>query len=227
MTTQLKHPYIAPKVSLLPGTPAVLSALELADYAHANQTRREYGLQEPVPYIAHPLRNAHLVWLWTNEHLHDTRVTELVAASLLHDTVEDEPERIQAFYGSDREPLALIRANFGPRVSEAVRRVTFLSSLGECGTFDRNVTYLDHIAAEVVSDEDAFLTKAVDLVDNAGSLWHSPLPERRVRNLALKYTAPVELMLENAGVVADHRVRSAAVSRLERLSSSLRELVGA
>lgn len=225
MVSKLGHPYIAPKVSLLPRSAAVESALLLADYAHLKHTRREYGLQEPVPYIAHPLRNAHLVWLWTHEHLHDTVVTELVAASLLHDTVEDAPERIQEFYGSDREPLALLRSHFGPRVADTVNRVTMPSALGECGVSDRNVTYLEHIVAEVVPDENAVITKAADLVDNAGSLWRSPLSPARVQRLARKYVDAVDVLAGNVAVIQDHRVRAAVGERLTRLSVSLQELV--
>lgn len=226
MNSQLDHPYVAVKAALLPSSSAVESALRLADYAHVNQTRREYELQAPVPYIAHPLRNAYLVWSWTNAHLHDTCVTELVAASLLHDTVEDAPERIQEFYTSDRDPLALLRSNFGPRVADIVRRVTVPSALGECGVSDRNVTYLEHLIAEIAPDEGALITKAADLVDNAGSLWRSPLSPARVTRLARKYTEAVHALAENAGVIQDHRVRTAVEERLRRLDATLGELTG-
>lgn len=224
MNSQLDHPYVAVKVALLPSSSAVESALRLADYAHVNQTRREYGLQAPVPYIAHPLRNAYLVWSWTNAHLHDTCVTELVAASLLHDTMEDAPERIQSFYTSDRDPLALLRLNFGPRVADIVRRVTVTSALGECGVSDRNVTYLEHLNTEVVTHEGALITKAADLVDNAGSLRNSPLSPARVARLARKYTAAVGTLTAGVGVVHDHRVRALVEERLRRLSVTLEEL---
>jgi len=224
MPTQLDHPYIAPKVAQLPKSSAVESALQLADFAHQGQTRREYGLQEPVPYLAHPLRNAHLVWLWTHDYLHDTPVTELVAASLLHDTVEDAPERIQEFYDSDRAALDLIRAHFGARVGDTVGRVTMPTIIGACGVDDRNVTYLEHILSEVVTSEYALITKAADLVDNAGSLWRSPLPPARVKRLASKYAAPVDAVIAHCEVIQDHRVRAVVYERLTRLRSSLEEV---
>lgn len=227
MDTQLAHPYISTKVALLPRSSAVESALRLADYAHARQTRREYGLQVPVPYLAHPLRNAHLVWMWTHAYLHDTYVTELVAASLLHDTVEDAPERIQGFYGSDRDPLSLLKTHFGPRVADTVRRVTVPSALGECGVHDRNVTYQEHLLAEIAPNESAVITKAADLVDNAGSLWHSPLSPSRVHRLATKYTSAVSTIAASVGVIQDHRVRTVVEERLVRLGASLGELISA
>ena len=92
------------------GMALVLKALDFAARRHANQ-RRKGGRQ--VPYINHPVRVAY--YLATVAGIEDPR---LIAAALLHDTVEDTPATIED-----------IRTEFGDDVAAIVAEVTDDKSL--------------------------------------------------------------------------------------------------
>jgi GTP diphosphokinase / guanosine-3',5'-bis(diphosphate) 3'-diphosphatase len=63
--------------------PLVLRALAFATEKHRGQTRKN---AEGTPYIQHPIALASL--LWTEAHVRDAHV---LAAAILHDTIEDTP----------------------------------------------------------------------------------------------------------------------------------------
>lgn len=81
----------------------VRNALELAERAHAGQTRSGSG---GMAYIHHPIAVAELL----AEHGYGE---ETVAAALLHDVVEDSETGVEE-----------IAARFGPRVAELVEVLT-------------------------------------------------------------------------------------------------------
>ncbi len=76
-------------------------AVAFALKAHEGQTRKDGGV-----YILHPLEDATIVGTMTND-------LEILAAAVLHDTVEDTPVTAQD-----------ILDNFGPRVAELVAHET-------------------------------------------------------------------------------------------------------
>jgi protein-tyrosine phosphatase len=87
----------------LPYVPAlVLRALEFAARAHRQQLRKGTDL----PYITHPVEVAWLLWQSGADE-------EVVAAALLHDTVEDTATTLEA-----------VREEFGPRVAGLVAAVS-------------------------------------------------------------------------------------------------------
>jgi guanosine-3',5'-bis(diphosphate) 3'-pyrophosphohydrolase len=81
----------------------IRNALELAERAHAGQTRNGSG---GMAYIHHPVAVAELL----AEHGYDE---EVVAAALLHDVVEDSDTSVEE-----------ITARFGPRVASLVEALT-------------------------------------------------------------------------------------------------------
>jgi guanosine-3',5'-bis(diphosphate) 3'-pyrophosphohydrolase len=87
------------------GIELVLLAAEFAARKHRNQRRKD---REATPYINHPLALAHL--LWQEAGVHDPIV---IAAALLHDTIEDT-----------RTKRAELARNFGTEVASIVLEVS-------------------------------------------------------------------------------------------------------
>ena len=83
----------------------VLRAARFAAWKHRDQRRKGRGA---VPYINHPLDLAHALWF-------EGAVTdpEVLAAALLHDTLEDTQTTLQELHGE-----------FGERVAAIVMEVT-------------------------------------------------------------------------------------------------------
>lgn len=209
--------------------PVVSEALQLAAYAHDGVFRREYraGVEYRDPYIAHPIRNALRAARFLEDHYPVSALTEVLVACLLHDTVEDAPARVNLFYGvkcaGQDAALDTIRTHFGQAVCDTVHRVTNPPTPAGATREQRSARYLEHVRAAIIPSEQAFLTKAVDLVDNAGSLKHMDACDKR-RNLARKYRAPVALMTDHAGVIARPEVREAVRERLEQVHREVSEL---
>lgn len=83
----------------------VLRAARFAAWKHRDQRRKGRGA---LPYINHPLDLAHVLWF-------EGGVTDptVIAAALLHDTLEDTQTTLQELQGE-----------FGERVAEIVMEVT-------------------------------------------------------------------------------------------------------
>jgi guanosine-3',5'-bis(diphosphate) 3'-pyrophosphohydrolase len=88
-----------------PNMGLVLRAARFAAWKHRDQRRKGRGA---VPYINHPLDLAHVLWF-------EGAVTdpEILAAALLHDTLEDTQTTLQELQGE-----------FGERVAGIVMEVT-------------------------------------------------------------------------------------------------------
>ena len=195
----------------------IRAAFEFAAKAHGAQMRKDGS-----PFITHPLAVAQIV----AEELHLD--SESIEAALLHDTVEDAAERIIDFYGdtyllhgaTPRETaLNALARRFGDGIADTVLRLTNPENPAP------GEGYFEHLRMWVVSDEHAYVAKASDLVDNAGSLKHMDPSSRRDR-LASKYTTPVQLMLAHRDTVTNMGVRKRITDRLEVVAADLRKLAG-
>lgn len=234
MSVNLKsHDAVGLAARMLSHGPLVSEALRLASYAHDGQFRKEcrVGVEYKDPYIAHPMRNALRVARFTEDRLPIRTVQNLVVSSLLHDTVEDVAPRIVSFYtespvqGVSREQaLLLIEQNFGNEVFDTVLRVTNPVLPEGMSKEERNKAYVRHLLSAVVTSESAWLTKASDLIDNAGSLKHMCVCDKQ-RNLAAKYNEPVSLLLGHRGIVRDEEVRNEVEMRLAQVSAELLDIL--
>ncbi len=83
--------------------------IKKALYFSAEKHNGQYRKGGSVPYIVHPVLVAWGVWEYTKDE-------EIIAAALLHDTLEDCPE----------VTLELLQNEFGERVSGFVKEVSFL-----------------------------------------------------------------------------------------------------
>lgn len=232
MRTQLKRQdavSLSARLAMqFPGDELVIESLSLAAFAHDGAFRKETrnGVDYLDPYIIHPLRNALRVQRWYCGW-HYSRLPAMVCAALLHDTVEDASERILDFYGdtfllhgnTPRETaLNALARRFGDDISGTVLRLTNPDD-------GVGMSYTEHITVWVVPDEAAFVAKASDLVDNAGSLKHMDSSPRRDK-LARKYTDPVQVMLAHVNVVESPHVRKRISDRLSGVATDLKALLG-
>ena len=127
----------------------VLAALEFAAHKHRDQRRKNI---EASPYINHPIALATILW-------NEGRVEnpEVIAAALLHDTIED----------TDTPPEE-IRERFGAKIAAIVAEVTDDKSLEKAA---RKQAQVDH--APKLSRE-AKLVKLADKICNLRDMAASP-----------------------------------------------------
>ena len=124
----------------------VLRAAKFAAKAHAGQVRKYTG----EPYIAHCFEVAQIVAPFATE--------EMIAAAILHDTVEDCDVRLPD----------LLYA-FNPRVTELVYWLTDVSKPKDGNRAARKALDRDHIANAPI---DAKTIKLADLISNTKSIVH-------------------------------------------------------
>ena len=156
-------------------------ALELAARLHAADRR------EREPYINHLLRVA--IRIMSHYGVHDANV---VCAALLHDAVEDHAAELAGpAAADDQAALAVLAAEFGPRVAELVAAVT---NPDYAPGRDTHEQYREHVADSLRRNPWARVIKASDFTDNGVGLIHTTGP--RLRTLAGKYAPLVPVLQE-------------------------------
>jgi len=155
----------------------VCAARDLSLSAHFKQKNRPDG----QPYVNHPLQ----VTLNVARKFNLFTCDALIAA-LLHDSVEDQPDRIVSLLGgspdevgnNESEAFRLIGEQFGGRVSEIVGRLTnpnFNEMVnqsqmeGDSRSDDELFIefYKEHFLEIMDKDPEAFLIKLADFSENA------------------------------------------------------------
>lgn len=160
------------------------NALSLAAYLHRKDTRLSTTRatngeenQPTTPYIAHPLRNTLRLLRWGVTDAH------VLAASILHDVVEDHPREIVREFTDAVVPrrnheemrkvaLRYLATIFGAKVAYLVSKVSNPILPHNMDRDERNAQYLAHVKSGI-TDAGVFLVKSSDLVDNSLSLHHS------------------------------------------------------
>ncbi len=172
----------------------VVRAADLAARAHVDQRRKGYG---DVPYVNHVIGVAVLVSSVTED-------SEVLAAALLHDTVEDSETSIDD-----------IAALFGPRVAGLVGEMTDDPAIATLPTFQRKGMQAKKMA--IASDE-AKLIKVADQTCNLVDLEQTPpgWPPDRMR----AYLDGARLVVDACRGV-DAGLEAAFDSAAERLAASL------
>ena len=173
------------------------NALELATAAHLSQKRIGRTAYPVDPYIVHPLRNVlRLIMLGCSD-------TDVLAATALHDTVEDRPREIVSILDESRlsdesnqqAALDLVTEHFNVETSRLVAAVTNPPTDAVLSKAEKNAAYAAHVA-DVIKDPKVFLVKFADFVDNAGSVKYLEDEAKRTK-LAAKY-APVVAVFASA-----------------------------
>jgi (p)ppGpp synthase/HD superfamily hydrolase len=153
-----------------PDRERLAAALDLATTLHHGQRRvRE-------PYVNHLLRVAIRIL-----HYYGVRDVDVVVAALLHDSAEDQAERLAGVADTD---LALARLGelFGPRVASLVESVTNPEYTTDRSEHEQ---YREHVAESLERDPWARVIKVSDFTDNGVGVIHTTGP--KVRNAATKY----------------------------------------
>lgn len=177
------------------------NALELATAAHLSQKRIGRGAYPVDPYIVHPLRNVlRLIRLGCAD-------TDVLSATALHDTVEDQPREIVSILDESRlsdgpnqqAALDLITEHISPETSRLVAAVTNPSTDAVLSKAEKNASYAAHVA-DVIKDPKVFLVKFADFVDNAGSVQYLDDETKRAK-LAAKYAPVVSVFTSAFGII--------------------------
>ena len=127
----------------------ILKAARFAAHKHRNQRRKD---EERTPYINHPISVAKII-----SEIGNVEDPEVLAAALLHDTLED----------TKTTPEELID-NFGERVCGLVQEVTDDKTLPK---LERKQRQIDH-AKEI--SEGAALIKLGDKISNVTDITNTP-----------------------------------------------------
>src|SRR5580693_5322141 len=192
-------------------------ALDLASRLHADDRR------EREPYVNHLLRVA--IRIMSHYGVHDA---DVIAAALLHDAVEDHAAELTGFrvgVDDDQEAaLAVLAAEFGPRVAELVGAVT-----NPKYTPDRDVNeqYREHVAQSLSRHPWARVIKASDFTDNGVGLIHTTGP--RVYRLAGKYAPLVPVLRDlvaRPDTPLDDAVKEHILAQLDRAADRFAALRG-
>lgn len=173
----------------------VLRALRFAAKAHRDQRRKGSGAS---PYINHPIEVAHVL-----VEVGGVSDEEVVAAALLHDTVED------TVVESDE-----LEARFGSRVRRIVGEVTDDKTLPKA---ERKRLQVEHAPALSVEGR---LVKLADKIVNVHDVAHAP-PEGWSDERRMEYLAWTERVVEGCRGVND-----ALEARYDALLAEAKEAVG-
>ena len=149
----------------------ILKAAHFAAYKHRKQSRKD---EERTPYINHPISVAKII-----SEIGNVEDPEVLAAALLHDTIED----------TKTTPEELID-NFGERVCSLVQEVTDDKNLPK---LERKQRQIDH-AKEI--SEGAALIKLGDKISNVTDITNTP-PTDWDSNRRLDYFEWAEKVINN------------------------------
>jgi len=127
----------------------LLKAAHFAAYKHRNQKRKD---EEKIPYINHPISVAKII-----SEIGNVEDPEVLAAALLHDTIEDTETTVDELID-----------NFGERVCSLVQEVTDDKTLPR---LQRKQRQIDH-AKEI--SEGAALIKLGDKISNVTDIANTP-----------------------------------------------------
>jgi (p)ppGpp synthase/HD superfamily hydrolase len=155
-------------------------ALDLAARLHAADRR------DREPYLNHLLRVAIRIMAY-----YGVRDTDVICAALLHDSVEDHPAELAGGAADPAAALAVLAAEFGPRVAELVSAVTNPQYVPGR---DQDEQYREHVADSLRDNPWARVIKVSDFTDNGAGLMHTTGP--RVHRLAGKYAPLVPVLAE-------------------------------
>jgi HD domain len=176
-------------------------ALEIASWPEADRARLERALdlatrlhagdrRDREPYVNHLLRVA--IRIISHYGVHDP---DVICAALLHDAVEDHPAELSSLGKTADGPsgqaaaLAVLAAEFGPRVAELVAAVTNPAYAPDRDAHDQ---YREHVAESLAASPWARVIKASDFTDNGVGLIHTTGP--RLVTLAAKYAPLVPVL---------------------------------
>lgn len=176
------------------------AALDLAGTLHEGQRRvRE-------PYVNHLLRVAIRII-----HYYGVRDADVIVAALLHDSAEDQAERLAGVADTDLA-LARLEELFGSRVAGLVESVTNPEYTTDRSEHEQ---YREHVADSLERDPWARVIKVSDFTDNGVGVIHTTGP--KVRSSATKYRPLIPVfrdLVTRPDTPLDERARAHILSQL-------------
>ena len=173
-------------------------ALDLAVTLHIDQKDRPNaphlnaeGQPVKTPYLNHVMGVARRV---IQEY--GVSTPDVIIAAVLHDSVEDQPEKIQALSSSHKDAPTIIKEIFGERVAQIVNALSNPELPKDTPTDTKNRIYLEHVR-EAIRDPDVAFVKLADFSDNALNL-HEIGGDGDIKRLKLskKYEPVVQLFID-------------------------------
>ena len=152
-------------------TPLIEKALEFATEKHKNHTRQN---KEKSPYIVHPIAVKHIL-----SEVGGVEDVEVLAAALLHDTLEDTPTTMEELI-----------ENFGQRVCSLVEEVSDDKTLPKQTRKDLQIEHAPQLS------EGAVLIKLGDKISNVTDIANTP-PTNWNRSRCLEYLNWAEEVILN------------------------------
>ena len=149
----------------------ILKAAHFAAHKHRNQRRKD---EEKTPYINHPISVAKII-----SEIGNIEDPEVLAAALLHDTIEDTETTVEELID-----------NFGERICSLVQEVTDDKTLPK---LERKQRQIDH-AKEI--SEGAALIKLGDKISNVTDITNAPSTDWD-SNRRLEYFEWAEKVINN------------------------------
>ncbi|GAA3454456.1 HD domain-containing protein [Dactylosporangium matsuzakiense] len=173
-----------------PDRDRLAAALELASQLH----REDRRVREP--YVNHLLRVAIRIM-----HHYEVSDVDVIAAAVLHDTVEDHPGELADLADGPRHPgttseraVAALAERFGERVAGLVSAVT---NPEYDPSSDKHEQYREHVRTSLDREPWARVIKVSDFTDNGVGVIHTTGP--KVERLATKYRPMVPVLRELVG----------------------------
>ena len=151
--------------------PLILKAAHFAAHKHRDQRRKD---KEVSPYINHPISVANII-----SEIGNIEDPEVLAAALLHDTIEDTETTVEELID-----------NFGERICSLVQEVTDDKTLPK---LERKQRQIDH-AKEISGD--AAIIKLGDKIANITDITNTP-PTDWDSNRRLEYFEWAEKVINN------------------------------
>jgi len=211
----------------------IYDALLLMMTLHIDQKDRLEG----TPYVSHPLFVAHRVI-----EMQGTPDKEVLISAILHDSVEDQADKLAEFAGEEGKGLSEIDAayieienKYGKRVSETLSKLSnpdFDAILAEQGITKempnyaemKNTLYKDHVA-EAIEDLDVLPIKLADFSENTSRLADFPVDSeagsKQREKLIKKYLPVMKVFidrLERDGLYPEDR--EILENRYEKLANA-------
>ena len=149
----------------------ILKAAHFAAHKHRNQRRKD---EEKTPYINHPISVAKII-----SEIGNIEDPEVLAAALLHDTIEDTETTVDELID-----------NFGERVCSLVQEVTDDKNLPKMERKQRQIEHAKEIS------EGAALIKLGDKISNVTDITDTP-PTDWDSNRRLEYFEWAEKVINN------------------------------
>ncbi|UWP87520.1 HD domain-containing protein [Dactylosporangium fulvum] len=142
------------------------------------------------PYLNHLLRVAIRIM-----HHYEVDDVDVIAAGLLHDSVEDHPEELAGRPGAPAgAAVAVLATRFGARTARLVEAVT--NPEYDPGR-DKNAQYREHVQESLDREPWARVIKVSDFTDNGVGVIHTTGP--KVATSAAKYRPLVPVFRELVG----------------------------